>query len=525
MDGKIYKATVMAPSICGTSIVTMMLRGSTPTMVGLTTSGIRAIAFSSSRATHFFLPCFGRGVFYISETHLTKVYTIYTTVDLVYREVRHRVLPYHSFGRSSYPVLQRKVKRDRIFDESCSGKWYTRVMNKKSLYFPIIFIPLIGLGMYAYHYFGGGEKAMSPGETVVMNASDTYNAEHKEKEPVEIVIEEVAGGLEVPWSIAFTSPTRMLITERPGRVRAVVDGELLETPLYIFAEVSTTGEEGLMGLALDPHYDQNHFIYVSYAYNEGSKLQVRVVRLTDSGESLIDPLTLLEGIPAAQYHAGSRIAFGPDQLLYVTTGDATNKNIAQDQKSLGGKILRMNKDGSVPEDNPFEGSLVYSYGHRNSQGLAWNPENNELYATEHGPSILDGPAGGDEINHILPGENYGWPLVSHKEKKEGTEKPMLLFTPAVAPGGATFYTGSKIPQFTGKLFFAGLKGEGVYEVEIDEDDPNDVKSYEKLGGVDFGRIRDIVEGPDEALYFLTSNRDGRGKALTGDDKVYRIRAK
>ena len=398
-------------------------------------------------------------------------------------------------------------------------------MNKKSIYFSIIFIPLIGLGIYAWQYFGGGAKESAPGEKVVMNASDTYKEEHKDKEPVEIVVEEVVGGLEVPWSMAFTSPTRILVTERPGRVRAVVDGVLPEKPLYTFAEVSTTGEEGLMGMALDPHYDQNHWVYFSYAYNTGSTLAVRVVRLTDTGETLTDPFTLLEGIPAAQYHAGSRIAFGPDQLLYVTTGDATNKNIAQDLKSLGGKILRMNKDGSVPEDNPFEGNLVYSYGHRNSQGLAWNKENGELYATEHGPSVFDGPAGGDEINHILPGENYGWPLVSHKEKKDGTEKPMLLFTPAVAPSGATFYTGTKIPQFTGKFFFAGLKGEGVYEVEIDEDDPNDVKSYEKLAEVDFGRIRDILEGSDEALYFLTSNRDGRGKPASGDDKIYRIRAK
>lgn len=398
-------------------------------------------------------------------------------------------------------------------------------MHKKSIYFAIVFIPLIGLGVYAYHYFGGGEKTIQSGETVVMNASDTYKEEHTEKEPVEVVVEEVVGGLEVPWSIVFTSPSRILITERPGRVRAVVDGKLLETPLYTFAEVSTTGEEGLMGLALDPHYNTNHFVYVSYAYSTSNKLAVKVVRLTDTGETLIDPLTLLEGIPAAQYHAGSRIAFGPDQLLYVTTGDATDKKIAQDLKSLGGKILRMNADGSIPEDNPFAGSYVYSYGHRNSQGLAWNKENNELYATEHGPSIFDGPAGGDEINHILPGENYGWPLVSHKEKKEGTEKPMLVFTPAVAPGGATFYTGSKMPQFTGRFFFAGLKGEGVYEVEINADDPNDVKSYQKLSEVDFGRIRDVLEGPDEALYFLTSNRDGRGKPLAGDDKVYRMRAK
>jgi aldose sugar dehydrogenase len=398
-------------------------------------------------------------------------------------------------------------------------------MNKKSIYFGVLFIPIIGLGIYAWQYFGGDGQEVVSGEKVIMNASDTYDEEQKEKEPVELVVEEVVGGLEVPWSMVFASGERILVTERPGRIRAVENGVLQETPLYTFTEVSETGEEGLMGLALDPRYTDNRYVYVSLAYSLPGKMQVKVVRLTDNGDALIDPTTILDNIPAAMYHAGSRIAFGPDQRLYVTTGDATDKNIAQDMDSLGGKILRMNSDGSIPEDNPFEGSYVYSYGHRNPQGLAWNPLNNELYATEHGPSLFDGPAGGDEINHILPGENYGWPLVSHKEKKEGTEKPMLLFTPAVAPGGATFYRGTKIPQFTGKFLFAGLKGEGVYEVDINENDPNDVESYEKLAEVDFGRIRDIVEGPDEALYILTSNRDGRGKPAVGDDKIYRIRAK
>lgn len=383
---------------------------------------------------------------------------------------------------------------------------------------------LVG-GFFVWQYLGGGAKEVTPGETVVMNASDTYNEAHRAKEPVELVVEEVVRGLVVPWSVRFTSPTRMLVTERGGTVRAVVEGQLVEKPLYTFDEVSTTGEEGLMGLALDPHYDDNKYVYVSLAYQASGKMQVKIVRLTDNGDVLIDPSTLLDNIPAAKFHTGSRIAFGPDQRLYVTTGDATDKKNAQDLESLGGKILRMNADGSIPEDNPFEGSYVYSYGHRNSQGLAWNKENDELYITEHGPSLFDGPAGGDEINHVLPGENYGWPLVSHKEKQEGTEKPMQLFTPAVAPSGATFYNGTKIPQFTGSFFFAALKGEGLYQLVLDENNPNKLESYKKLSEVNFGRIRDVVEGPDEALYFLTSNRDGRGKPQEGDDKIYRIRAK
>lgn len=396
------------------------------------------------------------------------------------------------------------------------------MMSKKSIVATASILLLGGVGLWLWP----SQNNTPSIKEEATNAKDQYEAAHQDKEPVEIVVEEIVGDLDVPWSMRFTSPSRILVTERGGAVRAVVDGQLQEKPLYTFSEVSATSEEGLMGLALDPHYTDNKYVYVSLAYSIAGTMQVKVVRLVDAGESLSDPLTMLDGIPAARYHAGGRIAFGPDQKLYITTGDALDQNNAQDLESLSGKILRMNADGSVPEDNPFEGSYVYSYGHRNAQGLTWNKESGELYVTEHGPTAgVDGPAGGDEINHILPGENYGWPLVSHKEKKEGTEKPMQLFTPAVAPGGATFYNGTKMPQFTGSFFFAGLKGEGLFQVQIDENDPNDVLSHKKLTEVDFGRIRDVVEGPDEALYFLTSNRDGRGKPRLGDDKIYRLRAK
>jgi glucose/arabinose dehydrogenase len=275
-----------------------------------------------------------------------------------------------------------------------------------------------------------------------------------------------------------------------------------------------------MGLALDPDYAQNHFVYVSLATGSGN--EVKIVRLTDVGNRLESPKTILEHIPAAEFHAGSRLKFGPDHKLYVTTGDATKKDLPQDPKSLAGKILRLNPDGSTPVDNPEEGSLVYSLGHRNPQGLAWDPQNGELYATEHGPSGFDGAPGGDEVNHIIPGANYGWPLVSHKEKRSGTEEPLLLFTPAIAPSGATFYEGDLFPGLQGKLLFTGLKGEGLYVATVDAKDPDDIDDHAKLSGIDFGRLRDVVEGPDGALYILTSNRDGRGTPRAGDDQVIRL---
>lgn len=364
-------------------------------------------------------------------------------------------------------------------------------------------------------------KALEPGKVVFVGGNE---AEVDKTTPVAYQVEEFAAGLDVPWELAFTNDTRMLVTERSGAVRVIENGTLQEKPLYVFNDtVSASGdEEGLMGMALDPHYQENHYVYFAYAYQAKAGLRVRVVRLTDNGDALADPQTLLEDIPAAKYHAGCRLAFGPDQRLYITTGDATSKNIAQDLKSMGGKILRINTDGSVPEDNPFEGSLVYTYGHRNSQGIAWDTRDHEMYATEHGPSGFDGPPGGDEFNHVIPGGNYGWPKVSHEKKLKGTEAPLLTFTPAVAPSDLLFYTGATFPQFTDTFLFAALKGEGVYQVIIDPDDPEKVLSYQKLAGIDAGRIRSITEASDGSLYILTSNVDGRGQPVPSDDRILHI---
>lgn len=331
-------------------------------------------------------------------------------------------------------------------------------------------------------------------------------------------VKEVARGLEVPWGIVFTSPTRMLVSERAGRIRVIENGILLKDPLHTFSEVSTGGEEGLMSLTLHPQYENNNYLYASYAYKKGAEMFVKVVRFKDDSDSISNMITILDDIPAAQYHAGSELAFGPDGKLYITTGDATERELAQDKDSLVGKILRLNDDGSIPSDNPF-GTAVWSYGHRNPQGISWNSKG-ELYETEHGPSGFDGPGGGDEVNKIEKGGNYGWPFISHIRSLEGTISPLLVFTPAEAPASALIYSGKLFPQFKDNLFFGSLRGENLMRVMIGED--ADAVSFERMFLEEYGRIREVAEGPDGAIYFSSSNKDGRGSPAANDDRILRI---
>lgn len=335
-------------------------------------------------------------------------------------------------------------------------------------------------------------------------------------------IEVFAENLYVPWSIVFTEDNRMLVTERNGSLRIILNGKLIEKPLKVFGEVSSNGEEGLMGLVLDPDYENNKLIYVSYAYEMNDEMKVKVVSFKDNGNELSNEKLIIDNIPAERYHAGCRLRFGPDSKLYITTGDAGEMELVQDLNSLYGKLLRINTDGTVPSDNPFPGNPVWSYGHRNSQGIDWYPGTDILYSTEHGPSGFDGPGGGDEVNIIVKGGNYGWPEVSHKKSKDGMISPALEFTPAIAPASGMFYKSDSIPQFKNNFFFGCLRGKGIMRVIIDDKDPLKIITYEKMGDIDYGRIREITEGPDGAIYFSTSNRDGRGNIRKGDDKIYRI---
>lgn len=336
------------------------------------------------------------------------------------------------------------------------------------------------------------------------------------------ILQTVAEGLEIPWSMVFTQENRLLLTERPGRVRVIKNGILQKEPLYVFDEVVAEGEGGLMGLAIDSGYKENKFVYMSLTYIQNETPFVKVVRLRDEENSLEEEKTIFDHIPAAQYHVGNRLVFGPDEKLYITTGDALQASEAQNLDSLAGKILRINADGSIPEDNPFPGSPVWSYGHRNPQGLAFNPSNGLLYESEHGPSGFDGPEGGDEINLIQKGENYGWPLVSHKKTLTGTKAPLVFFTPAKAPASLLFYIGQTMPVFTNHLLFGALRGEGIVGIKLDQNNPTKIVSSQILSDVHEGRIRTVIQGPDECIYFSTSNRDGRGEPKPEDDRILRL---
>ena len=337
-------------------------------------------------------------------------------------------------------------------------------------------------------------------------------------------MELVAQGLEVPWSIVFAPDGRIFVTERPGRLRVIRDGKLDPKPVHVFPDVASESEEGLMGLALHPQFQSNRWIYISYATERGSRTIVRVVRYTERSGALSEPRVILDNLPAARYHAGCRLRFGPDGKLYVTTGDATDREIAQDMNSLGGKLLRLNDDGSVPSDNPFPNSLVYTLGHRNAQGIDWHPTAGLLFSTEHGPSGFDGGFGGDEVNILDKGKNYGWPTIHHKQSKSGLVSPLLEYTPAVAPASGVFYRGTKIREFQNNFFFGCLRGEQLRRVVLDPKNPRRVLSDEKLlGGL--GRIRDVAMGPDGALYFSTSNRDGRGDPNRADDRIFKLVAR
>ena len=336
-------------------------------------------------------------------------------------------------------------------------------------------------------------------------------------------VETVIPNLEIVWSIVWAPDGRMIFTERPGRVRVFENGKLRPEPLFVVPDVEPRGESGLMSIALHPQFASNHLLYLSYAYHANGQL-VRVVRYRESPGGLTDRKVIIEGIPAAQFHAGCRLRFGPDNKLYITTGDATARELAQRLDSLAGKTLRLNDDGTVPADNPFVGrgnarSEIWIFGSRNAQGIDFQPGTNLLFETEHGPSGFDGPGGGDEVNILERGKNYGWPVIHHRATHEGMESPLLEYTPACAPASGMFYRGSSFPQFKGNFFFGCLVGERIIRVTLNG---RQVVSQENLLEHQYGRIRDLAEGPDGLIYFSTSNRDGRGRPAKDDDRILRL---
>lgn len=336
-------------------------------------------------------------------------------------------------------------------------------------------------------------------------------------------VETVATGLEVPWGFAFLPNGDLLFTERPGRVRLIESGKLRAEPVFTVPDVEPSSESGLMDVSLHPKFAENRFVYLAYAYRADGKA-VKIVRYKFDGKNLVEPKIIIENIPAAPNHAGTRARFGPDGKLYVTTGDATDWNLAQKTDSLAGKTLRLNDDGTVPQDNPFIKDSnyrpeIWSIGHRNAQGLAWTAEG-LMFQTEHGPSGFEGRGGGaDELNFVERGKNYGWAEIWGTMQKEGMVSPLLEYTPACAPASLMAYNGSQFPAFKGNLFFGCLRGARIIRVALDG---SKVVGQEDLLTRKFGRIREMAEGPDGAIYFSTSNRDGRGSPTNEDDRIMRI---
>lgn len=340
--------------------------------------------------------------------------------------------------------------------------------------------------------------------------------------PPAIDVSILAQNMDTPWAIDFAPDGRIFVTERPGRIRVIKSGVLLTEP-WMTLDVAESGESGLLGLAIDPQFTRNAYIYVAYTYRTTTgSLENKLVRLREvNGRGTVDKI-LLDGVNGGGIHDGGRVKFGPDGKLYWTVGETGNSNPAQDLNSYNGKILRLNPDGTIPADNPFPGSFVYSYGHRNPQGLAWQPVTGRLYETEHGPSGL--PGGRDEVNYIEAGKNYGWPVITADETRAGMVTPILQSELAEtwAPGGATFVSQG---PWAGSFLFVGLRGQSLYRVILEKDDPGKVLSFERLFVNEYGRLRDIVQGPDGAIYVSTSNLDGRGQLFAGDDKVLRITVK
>jgi quinoprotein glucose dehydrogenase len=328
-------------------------------------------------------------------------------------------------------------------------------------------------------------------------------------------VEVWAEGLEIPWSLLFLPGGRALVSERPGRIRLIRDGKVLP---YAHLDVAHTGEGGLMGLALHPEFPDKPYIYAMHTYWKDGALYNRVIRLRDEGDKGAFDRAILEGIPGGRFHNGGRIAFGPDGMLYITAGETFRGELAQDIRSLGGKVLRVTPSGGIPPDNPFEGSPVYSLGHRNPQGLAWRGET--MFSSEHGPSGEAGQFANDEINIIRKGANYGWPEAIGAPGLKPYADPIVVWKKTTPPSGMAFYEGGLLGRLRGDLFVATLRSECLVRIRLDE--RNRVTAIEKWFSGRYGRLRDVAVGPEGAIYFLTNNRDGRGSPREGDDRIYRM---
>jgi glucose/arabinose dehydrogenase len=322
----------------------------------------------------------------------------------------------------------------------------------------------------------------------------------------------VAAGLEIPWDIAFLPDGRALVTERPGRVRMLTRSGRLRRAAVARIPVSAYGEGGLLGIAVDPAFRRNRFVYLYFTTLAGMRLE----RWRLARGRLVREASLVRGIASGSVHDSGRIEFSPGRRLFVSTGDAGEGTLAQDPKSLNGKFLVLTR-------RQYRGRravrpAIYSMGHRNSQGFAWQPGTRRMFATEHGPTGFDGPEGWDEVNIVRRGGNYGWPVAFGEDQPPPFIAPLRVYPEPLAPSGATFvrHPGS---AWTGDFIFACLRGRQLRRLVLHGDA---IVGEEPLLQDVYGRLRTVVEGPHGDLYVLTSNRDGRGAPVPSDDRILRI---
>jgi glucose/arabinose dehydrogenase len=342
---------------------------------------------------------------------------------------------------------------------------------------------------------------------------------------VEVRAEEVVSGLEVPWGLIFLENGDMLVSERAGRIRLVQNNQLQPTAIANI-EVTASGEGGLLDIEAHPDFANNRFFYVYYTADAAGTPVNRVERwqLSADGQSAQRDRVIVDNIPVARFHNGGRMRFGPDDMLYIGTGDATEPETSQDVNTLAGKILRVTPEGEIPDDNPFADSPVFLTGIRNTQGFDWYNEST-LWVSDHGPSGELGRRGQDKVSVATAGDNLGWPTLQGCESQEGLISPALIWQEAVPPGGAAIYTGEAIPEWQGNLIIGTLGSEHLHRVVFDPKAPYRIQAHEVYfgdGTNSLGRIREVIMGPDNELYITTSNCDGRGTCPPEGDKIVRI---
>ncbi len=321
-------------------------------------------------------------------------------------------------------------------------------------------------------------------------------------------VEIVATNFDKPWSIAFDDD-RIFVSEKSGKIQIVTSSGVLDSPLITLRTPEIFGG-GLLGITTHPDFSNNNFLYAYYTYEENEKLWNKIIRITEENNKSVEVITILDKIPGSAFSNGGVIKFGPDGKLYVGTGSVSDfSDESQNLNSLVGKILRLNDDGSIPSDNPFEKSYVFTLGHRNPTGIAWN-DAGLMYATESGPTK------NDEINLITAGSNYGWPEVQCFSDNKNFVNPLECFDPGLEPGGIIFYSGDKL-DINNEMILASQKATNLFKVQISD---NDVNLERILSGL--GRIRDVAQGPDGYVYIITTNTDGKAFPAPDDDKLLRI---